>query len=597
MVTAQAYPRSIRNRFAPGRPSRLRWVLVRILPLTDPGTPDLRSPGRYLWWVARGQLSSQLGGIVFGVIWMCGQAVTPALLGAAIDQGIAAHDNAALLRWAGLLLAVGIVQAAAGVARHRYAVSNWLVASFRTQQLLDRKIVELGSSLAPQVATGDIVSVTASDTMRIGGMFDVTARAAGSIVTFLLVAVILLRSSLQLGLLVLIGVPLFTLAIGPLVRPLQQRQHAQRMLLGELTTLGSDTVAGLRVLRGVGGEETFLGRFRAQSQRVRMAGVEVAQVQSVLDAVQVLLPGIFVVLVVWVGAREAVAGTLSIGQLVAFYGYAAFLVTPLRTATEMTEKTTNALVSATRVLAILRLEPFLADPAEPLPEPAAGADLVDTRTGLVIKPGMLVGVACPTPEESGALADRLGLYGKDDDSVLLGGAPLDRLPLATVRRRILVGDKDPRMFTGSLRGELDPRGNASTSTIDDAIAAAGAEDVIDALPGGLDAEVEERGRSFSGGQRQRLVLARALVADPEILVLDEPTSAVDAHTEARIASRLHEARNGRATVVMTTSPLLLEACDQVVLLVDDEVLAEGTHRALMRSNPRYRAVVTREEAE
>jgi ABC-type multidrug transport system fused ATPase/permease subunit len=572
---------------------------VRILPLDDPGTPDLRSPGRFLWWIGRLQWTTLLGGIFFGVIWMSGQAVTPALLGQAIDKGVAAHDTSALLFWAGILLAVGIVQAVAGVARHRFAVSNWLTASFRTQQLLDRTVVQLGSSLGPQVSTGDIVSVTASDTMRIGGTFDVTARAAGSLVTFLLVAVILLRSSLQLGLIVLIGVPLLTLAIGPLLRPLQARQLDQRMMLGELTALGSDTVAGLRVLRGVGGEETFLRRFRLQSQRVRGAGVEVARVQSVLDAAQVLLPGIFVVLVVWLGAREAVEGTLSIGELVAFYGYAAFLVTPLRTATETAEKATNAMVSAGRVLAVLRLQPFLHDPVDPAPEPPAGVPLTDLRTGLTVEPGMLVGVACASPEDSAALADRLGRYGTDGsgDVVLLGGVPLDSLALEVVRRRVLVGDKDPRLFTGVLRSELDPRSVATDDAIDRAIATAGAEDVIDALPGGLDAEVEERGRSFSGGQRQRLVLARALVADPEILVLDEPTSAVDAHTEARIAGRLHEARAGRATVVLTTSPLLLEACDQVSLLVSGTVVATGTHRGLMRSEPRYRAVVTREESE
>jgi ABC-type multidrug transport system fused ATPase/permease subunit len=118
---------------------------------------------------------------------------------------------------------------------------------------------------------------------------------------------------------------------------------------------------------------------------------------------------------------------------------------------------------------------------------------------------------------------------------------------------------------------------------------------MEALPDGLATEVEERGRSFSGGQRQRLVLARALVADPEVLVLDEPTSAVDAHTEARIADRLRARRQGRTTVVCTTSPLLLDRADRVALVVDGRVVAEGRHRELIHAEPRYRAVVTREE--
>jgi ABC-type multidrug transport system fused ATPase/permease subunit len=179
--------------------------------------------------------------------------------------------------------------------------------------------------------------------------------------------------------------------------------------------------------------------------------------------------------------------------------------------------------------------------------------------------------------------------------VLLGDVPLDRLPLEVVRRRILVCEPDPIVFSGTLRSELDPWGRASDSEITDAIEVAAAEDVLVALAGGLDEVVDERGRQFSGGQRQRLVLARALLASPEILVLVEPTSAVDAHTEARIAARLHDFRAGSTTVIVTTSPLVLDRADRVVLLVDGAVRASGTHRELMRSSAEYHDLVTRGE--
>jgi ABC-type multidrug transport system fused ATPase/permease subunit len=163
-----------------------------------------------------------------------------------------------------------------------------------------------------------------------------------------------------------------------------------------------------------------------------------------------------------------------------------------------------------------------------------------------------------------------------------------------VRRRIVVGDTSAVLFAGLLREELDLR-DRGEAALRRALHAAAAEDVLDALPGGLDGRVTERGRSFSGGQRQRLVLTRALLADPEVLVLVEPTSAVDAHTEARIADRLVRARSGRTTVVTTSSPLVLDRADVVLFLDGGRVVAEGEHHQLLRDVPSYAAYVTRAE--
>ena len=140
------------------------------------------------------------------------------------------------------------------------------------------------------------------------------------------------------------------------------------------------------------------------------------------------------------------------------------------------------------------------------------------------------------------------------------------LPVADIRSRIVVSEADPVLFAGTLRRELDPWGRADgdDARSSTAVSVANAEDILDALPEGLDAPVEERGRSFSGGQRQRLVLTRALLSEAEVLVLVEPTSAVDAHTEARIADRLRDARAGRTTVIVTSSPLVLDRADRVV---------------------------------
>ena len=365
---------------------------VRPLPVSDPGTADHRSPGRFLWWMARGQWQTLAGGMTFGVIWMSSQAVMPAVLGRAIDRGIAARDTSQLVYWSGVMLAVGLVQAVTGIMRHRFAVTNWLTAAYRTVQLVARQAVHLGGTLPRKVSTGEVVAIGINDMSNLGQVMDVSARFAGAIVSFLLVSVILLQTSVTLGLVVLIGVPLLMLLIGPLLSPLQRRAAHQRQLMGELANTASDIVGGLRVLRGIGGEQVFADRYRRESQATRRAGVAVARLQSVLDALQVLLPGIFVVIVVWLGARYAVTGRITPGELVAFYGYSAFLMIPLRTATEYANKIIRARVSAARICQVLALEPDYLGPESPAPSPPPGSDLDDVRSGLHVRSGLLTAI-------------------------------------------------------------------------------------------------------------------------------------------------------------------------------------------------------------
>ena len=566
------------------------------LPVADPGVPDTRSPVRLLVWVGRHQVPTLVAGVVFGIIWMLAQALMPFAIGRAIEDGIVEGDNSALATWSLVLLGLGATQAIAGVMRHRNAVANWLQATFRLSQLVAHHAARSGGAIRGRLSTGEVVATVANDAMRAGGAYDITARLSGAIVSYVVVAVILLSSSVVLGLLVLLGVPVLVLLLGTVIRPLQARQRDQRHEVGRLTALGADTAAGLRVLRGIGGEQAFFDRYRESSQQVRIAGVRVALPQSTLDAAQVFLPGVFVVLVTWIGARFALSGRITAGELVAFYGYAAFLVIPLRTAAEAVDKVTRAVVGARRMLDVLAVEPTVADPKAPVAEPPPGSEVADADSGLVIEPGLLTCVVSANPHESAAIADRLGRFA-DSAGATLGGVPLRELPLDAVRRRILVGEPDPMLFSGTLRTVLDPWGGATDADILSAVSIAAAEDVLEALPDGLDELVDERARSFSGGQRQRLALVRALLADPEILILVEPTSAVDAHTEARIAARLRQARSGRTTVVVTASPLVLDRADAVAFLTDGRVTATGVHRELLRESPDYRLTVTRGEEE
>ena len=565
---------------------------MRELPPADPGIPDDRSAARYLGWLARRTWPSVLGGVVMGVLWMICQALVPAVVGRAIDAGLTGRDFRALLIWSLVLLGIGVLQAGAGVARHRLAVFNWLAGAYRTVQVTVRQSNRLGSALPRRLEAGEVVAIGTADIGHIGGALDITARGAGSLVAIVVVTVILLFTSVPLGLIVVLGVPLLVAVVGLLIRPLHRRQQAYREQQGRLTGRAADLVGGLRVLRGVGGEPVMSGRYRGESQRLRAAGLRVASVEALLEAAQVLLPGAFLVLVTWLGARFALSGQITIGQLVSFYGYAAFLVAPLRQLTETLDKLTRGHVSSRRVVRMLRVGTDLPDPERPATAPGGG-ELVDSVSGVVVRPGLVTAIAATVPADAVAITDRLGRYvdSAPGAGATLAGVPLSDLDLATVRARILVADNEARLFSGPLRADLDPTGAAPLPA---ALAAAGADEIVAGLPAGLETEVAERGRSFSGGQQQRLRLARALIADPEVLVLVEPTSAVDAHTEARIADRLGPARRGRTTVVCSTSPLVLDRADVVLHVEDGVVVAEGTHRELLADHPGYARTVLRQ---
>ncbi|GMA32221.1 ABC transporter ATP-binding protein [Litorihabitans aurantiacus] len=539
--------------------------------------------GRYLWWRAGQQKGLVVAGVALGVVHAMTQAGAPYVLGRAVDDGLEQGISPALLTWAGALLGLWVLRALTGVIAHRVDVANWLRACLGTIHLMGATVAATGENVRRTLPTGEVVATVASDSPRIGEIYAFAGRFFGGLIAYVAVAIILLHASAPLGLAVLLGIPLVAGILAIIVRPLQRRQAEHREQNGRLTTLGADTVSGLRILRGIGGEEAFTARYRAQSQRVREAGVRVAGTQSLLDMMQTLLPGLFLAGVIWYGARLAIAGDIAPGELVAFYGYAAFLTAPLNDATQGVQIFTRARIAARRVLDVLRVPPAVTDVGATSTLPTGPAVLEDPSSGLRVEPGTFVALVAADPDETAALATRLGRF--DDAggaaSPLLGGVALADVPLSEVRRRVVVSEATPSIFTGVLADELDVRERGDSGAVAHAMTVADAGDVITSVPGGLGGTVAEKGRSLSGGQRQRVALARALMTDAEVLVLIEPTSAVDAHTEARIASRLRPAREGRTTVVVSASPLVLDQVDEVVLVEDGRVAARGSHHELM----------------
>ncbi|WP_043441361.1 ABC transporter transmembrane domain-containing protein [Arthrobacter sp. L77] len=573
---------------------------MRSFPYPLTGPPDLRSPARYLLWLAGHQKATLAAGILLGTVWMTSQAVMPFVLGRAIDDGVIGGDYAALVAWAGALLGLMVVQAVSDTATHRAGVSNWMQAAFRSVRLVGHTISRTGDALPTALSTGEVVSTAASDAFRLGEVYEVLTRLAGAAAAWLVVTALIWQTSPVLGVVVLAGVPVCCGLLLFVVRPLQARQREQREASGRMTAVGADTVAGLRVLRGIGGEHIFVDRYRARSAETRDSGIRVARSLADLEASQVFIAGTFSVVFTWVGASLVLSGDITPGELVALYGFSIFLMTPIRAAADSVARFIRAHVGARKILAVLAVRANVAESPTPAPAPPSGSVLVDERSGVVVEPGLLTAVVAKDPADATDAVTRLGRF---EDAVLQeagvrwGTADLRHVPLAAIRERIVVSEASPQLFSGPLRRQLDPHGRHDDAAILAALEDAGALDILDGLEDGLDHAVTERGRSFSGGQRQRLVLARAYLTDAETLVLVEPTSAVDAHTEQRIASRLAGARrrDGRTTVVVTASPLLLRAMDRVIFLEDGRVAAQAGHAELMAGTPAYRDVVIRSE--
>jgi putative ABC transport system ATP-binding protein len=322
---------------------------------------------------------------------------------------------------------------------------------------------------------------------------------------------------------------------------------------------------------------------------------------NVLAGANVLIGGAFLTIVAYVGSRLALDGTISIGDLIAAVGLTQFLLGPLQRIGWALGLLAQARGSARRVGALLRTPPAVEGGTTPLPSDRPGAlrieglgltdDPEPAGLSLVAAPGDHVGLVVPEAAEATRLLDvlarRRATGGAD---VRVEGVPLDGLAVADARRLLLVSDHDADLFDGTLAENLTPD---AAPPSDEVLAASGVDEVLTVLPEGLRAPIGERGSRLSGGQRQRVALARALAADPPVLVLHDPTTAVDAVTEGRIATGIAAVRRGRTTLLVTTSPSLLAACDRVVLVVDGRIVADDDHARLVAEHGTYRDTVLR----
>ncbi|MEU5157782.1 ABC transporter ATP-binding protein [Glycomyces sp. NPDC021274] len=552
-------------------------------------------PWRYLWYIARAQTGLVALGFVLLSISGAAWILLPWTIAKIIDEVLVAGSAEPLARWSIMLVVVAIASSWVFVAGYRSLFMAESHARVRTVRNITDHLNRAGTGVRGAISPGEMVNLSTEDAHKTGSFIFQLGFGWMGLVMTAVGAVLLWRASPALGITTLTGVILIGFVVGPVLSRLQHHQIAYRSSVATLTGQASDVVGGLRVLRGVGGEEQFSRRYRAASAELRDAGYGVATADSWVQGLKASLPLALIAAVTWVGARLALNGAISIGELSAAFGMTALVAQHSGAMIGMAQAVIAAQVASRRLTAFFNTSSDITDGGTAT---GAAGTLRDPESGLAIEPGRLTVVVSAEAKPAEAAMERLARYRESgaetgaatSSDAEWGDVKLADLALDEVRERVLLL-RDDYLFAQTLGETLRVDEDRALA----AISAAGAGDVYSSLGSTMDGEVHNAGRNLSGGQRQRLRLARALAADAEVLLAVEPTSAVDAHTESLIAERVAAARAGRTTAVVTASPLWLARADAVAWMVDGKVRATGGHAELSLQDE-YRSLTSRQES-
>jgi ABC-type multidrug transport system fused ATPase/permease subunit len=552
----------------------------------------------------RGVIASFL--LAFGTIGAT--VLIPYLTGRAIDA-IRVHHRHTLIMWAIAIAVAGIARLGLSVFRRLVAGQVSLGVELDLRNRLYGQLQRLELSFFDRQQTGQLMSRATVDLQAVrfflgyGLIF-----IAQSLLSILLAAVAMFLLRPELAALALAPVP-FVVVIayryGKRSRP--ALQEAQQRI-AELTAEAEENISGVRVVKAFAQEGRQLSRFQHSVQRVFDQQVYAIRIQALFGPMISFLPNLGLAAILLVGGREVIDGTLTVGSFTAFYAYLLMLITPMRTLGYMLSAAQRATASGARVFQILDREPRMTTPAD-APELPAGPGRVSlsgvglsfegvprpalTDVDLEIEPGRTVALVGAMGAGKTALVSLLPrLYDVSAGSVRIDGADVRAVDLVSLRREIAVVNDDPFLFSATIHDNIAyARPEATRETVEQAARAAQADAFIQGLPEGYDTLVGERGLTISGGQRQRISIARAIVADPRILILDDATSSVDASTEQEIKLALRDVMAGRTTFVIAHRLSTISLADEIVVLEDGRVAAQGSHEELLERSDLYREIV------
>ncbi len=532
----------------------------------------------------------------------------PYLTGRAIDA-VRSHDRHALTILALAIVAAGLVRLVLSVARRLVAGRVSLGVEVDLRNRLYGHLQRLVLSFFDRQQTGQLMSRVTVDLQSVrfflgyGLVF-----IAQSALSILLAAVAMFALQPTLAALSLAPVPFVVLIANRYGRRSRPALQEVQQRIAELTADAEENISGIRVVKAFAQEPRQLARFGQSVARVFSQSMYATRLQARYTPMLSFLPNLGLALVLLVGGREVISGTLTLGQFTAFYAYLLMLISPMRTLGYMLSAAQRATASGARIFQILDRDPKITVPAGAPPLPAGPGAVRFNKVGLTfegghrpalrgidleVAAGQTVALVGAMGSGKSALASLIPrLYDVSEGSVSIDGADVRTVELASLRAAVAVVTDDPFLFSATVHDNIAyARPDATREEVERAARAAQAEEFIAELPDGYDTLVGERGLTLSGGQRQRIAIARAILADPRVLILDDATSSVDASTEQSIKLALREVMEDRTTFVIAHRLSTITLADEIVVLEAGRIVARGDHRELLETSDLYREIV------